>query len=71
MGKRLQISSFRKDKHKGWRLDMKWTRIGLTVCALFSTVGCSSLTVVKELHNQRFTSDEQPVAHLSARIGGL
>lgn len=43
----------------------------LTVIALASTVGCSSLTVVRELHDQRFTLEEQPVAHLSARVGGI
>jgi hypothetical protein len=45
--------------------------IRLAALALVSTVGCSSLTVVKELHDQRFTSEEQPVAHLSARVGGI
>jgi hypothetical protein len=44
-------------------------RLAALVC--LSTVGCSSLTVVKELHDQRFTSEEQPVAHLSARVGGV
>lgn len=43
----------------------------LTVIALASTVGCSSLTVVTELHDQRFTLEERPVAHLSARVGGI
>lgn len=43
----------------------------LTVIALASTVGCSSLTVVRELHDQRFTLEERPVAHLSARVGGI
>lgn len=43
----------------------------LTVIALASTVGCPSLTVVRELHDQRFTLEEQPVAHLSARVGGI
>jgi len=43
----------------------------LTVIALVSTVGCSSLTVVRDLHDQRFTSEEQPLAHLSARVGGI
>ena len=43
----------------------------LTVIALASTVGCSNLTVVWELHDQRFTLEEQPVAHLSARVGGI
>jgi hypothetical protein len=45
--------------------------IGFPAMALFFTLGCSSLTVVKELHDQRFTSTEQPVAHLSARVGGI
>jgi hypothetical protein len=45
--------------------------IRLAALALVSTVGCSSLTVVKELYGQRFTSEEQPVAHLSARVGGI
>src|SRR4030095_10736880 len=45
--------------------------IGLMTYALVSTVGCSSLTVVRELNNQRFTSEEQPIAHLSARVGGI
>ena len=43
----------------------------LTALALAFTVGCSSLNVIKELHDQRFTSEEQPVAHLSARVGGV
>jgi hypothetical protein len=43
----------------------------LAACALLSTVGCSSLTVVKDLHDQRFTSAERPLAHLSARVGGI
>jgi hypothetical protein len=43
----------------------------LTRLAVSSTVGCSSLTVVRDLHDQRFTSEEQPVAHLSARVGGI
>lgn len=43
--------------------------VGLAVLTLLSAVGCSSLTVVTELNNQRFTLDEQPVAHLSARVG--
>ena len=45
--------------------------IGLMTYAIVSTVGCSSLTVVRELNNQRFTSEEQPIAHLSARVGGI
>jgi hypothetical protein len=45
--------------------------VGLAVLTLLSAVGCSSLTVVTELNNQRFTLDEQPVAHLSARVGGI
>jgi hypothetical protein len=36
--------------------------IGFPAMALSFTLGCSSLTVVKELHDQRFTSTEQPVA---------
>ena len=43
----------------------------LAVIALASTVGCWSLIVVRDLHDQRFTSEEQPVAHLSARVGGI
>jgi hypothetical protein len=43
----------------------------LAACALLSTVGCSNLTVVKDLHDQRFTSAERPLAHLSARVGGI
>ena len=49
----------------------KTALIGLAAFALVSAVGCSSLTVVKDLHDQRFTSKEQPVAHLSARVGGI
>ena len=45
--------------------------VGLAVLTLLSAVGCSSLTIVTELNNQRFTLDEQPVAHLSARVGGI
>ena len=45
--------------------------VELTALALAFTVGCSSLNVIKELHDQRFTSEEQPVAHLSARVGGV
>ena len=45
--------------------------VELTGLALAFTVGCSSLNVIKELHDQRFTSEEQPVAHLSARVGGV
>jgi hypothetical protein len=45
--------------------------VGLAVLTLLSAGGCSSLTVVTELNNQRFTLDEQPVAHLSARVGGI
>ena len=45
--------------------------IGFPAMALSFTLGCSSLTVVKELHDQRFASTEQPVAHLSARVGGI
>ena len=45
--------------------------IEFTALALASMVGCSSLNVVKDLHDQRFTSAEQPVAHLSARVGGI
>ena len=45
--------------------------ISLAAVALLSMTGCSSLTVVKELHDQRFTSEERPVAHLSARVGGV
>ena len=45
--------------------------IGLMTYAIVYTVGCSSLTVVRELNNQRFTTEEQPIAHLSARVGGI
>ena len=45
--------------------------VELIALALAFTVGCSSLNVIKELHDQRFTSEEQPVAHLSARVGGV
>lgn len=45
--------------------------IGVAAFALVSAIGCSSLTIVRELHDQRFTSEEQPVAHLSARVGGI
>ena len=45
------------------------TRLG--ACALLSTLGCSTLTVVKDLHDQRFTPAERPLAHLSARVGGI
>lgn len=45
--------------------------VEFTALALAFTVGCSSLNVVKDLHDQRFTSAEQPVAHLSARVGGI
>jgi hypothetical protein len=45
--------------------------VELTALALAFTAGCSSLNVIKELHDQRFTSEEQPVAHLSARVGGI
>jgi len=45
--------------------------VELIALALAFTVGCSSLNVIKELHDQRFTSEEQPVAHLSARVGGI
>src|SRR5262245_5991418 len=43
---------------------------GIAVWILILTTGCSSLTVVRELHNQRFMRDEQPIAHISARVGG-
>jgi hypothetical protein len=45
------------------------TRLG--ACALLFTLGCSTLTVVKDLHDQRFTPAERPLAHLSARVGGI
>ena len=45
--------------------------VGPAALALASTLSCSSLTVVKDLNGQRFTSQEQPVAHLSARVGGI
>ena len=45
--------------------------IGLAALVLTCTVGCSSLTIVKDLHDQSFTSEGQPVAHLSARVGGI
>ena len=45
--------------------------IGLATLVLACAAGCSSLIVVKDLHDQRFTSEEQPVAHLSARVGGI
>ena len=43
----------------------------LTALALAATVGCSSLNVVKDLDGQRFSSTERPLAHLSARVGGI
>jgi hypothetical protein len=45
--------------------------IGAGVLTLISATGCSTLTVVRDLNEQRFTSDEEPVAHLSARVGGV
>ena len=45
--------------------------IGAGVLTLLSASGCSTLTVVRDLNEQRFTSDEQPVAHLNARVGGV
>jgi hypothetical protein len=36
-----------------------------------AATGCSTLTVVRDLNDQRFTTDAQPVAHLSARVGGI
>ena len=44
---------------------------GFPAIAPAFTLGGSSLTVVKELQDQRFTSTERPVAHLSARVGGI
>jgi hypothetical protein len=55
-----------------WRLDMKGAvLIGVAALALLPAVGCSSLAIVRDLHEQRFTSEEHPVAHLSARVGGI
>ena len=45
--------------------------VGAGVLALLSVTGCSSLSVVRDLNDQRFTLDDQPVAHLSARVGGV
>jgi hypothetical protein len=45
--------------------------IGASMLALLPTTGCSTLTVIRDLNEQRFTRDDQPVAHLSARVGGL
>ena len=45
--------------------------VGAGVLALLSLPGCSTLSVVRDLNDQRFTSDDQPVAHLSARVGGV
>jgi ABC-type enterobactin transport system permease subunit len=44
---------------------------GAGMLALIAATGCSSLTVVRDLHDQRFVSDAQPVAHISAKIGGV
>lgn len=45
--------------------------VGAGLLAIFSTTGCSSLTVVRDLNDQRFTEDAQPVAHVNARVGGV
>lgn len=51
---------------------MRWSLlIAAAVLALCATTGCSSLTVVRDLNDQRFTPEDQPVAHLSARVGGV
>ena len=39
--------------------------------SLLSATGCSTLSVVQDLNDQQFTSDAQPVAHLSAKVGGV
>ncbi len=45
--------------------------IGIGLCAIFSVMGCSSLSVIRDLDNQRFTKEGRPVAHLNARVGGV
>ena len=45
--------------------------VGAGLLAILSITGCSSLTVVRDLNNQRFTEDARPVAHLNARVGGV
>lgn len=45
--------------------------VGAGLLTLLSATGCSTLTVVRDLSDQRFTIDTRPVAHLSARVGGL
>jgi hypothetical protein len=44
---------------------------GAVLLIFLSAIGCSTLTVVRDLNDQRFTADAQPVAHLSARVGGV
>ena len=45
--------------------------VGVVAWAVVFSTACSSLTVVSDLHDQRFTPEGQPVAHLSARVGGV
>ena len=33
--------------------------------------GCSTLTIVGELHEQRFVSEGRPLAHIHAKVSGL
>jgi hypothetical protein len=49
----------------------RYLMAGAGLLTLLMATGCSSLTVVRDLDNQRFTSKDQPVAHVSAKIGGL
>lgn len=45
--------------------------VGAAVLSLSSATGCSTVTVVRNLDDQRFTADDRPVAHVNARIGGV
>jgi hypothetical protein len=74
MPKKLQIANLSNQSRKQMRRRLAMRGIvfiGVAAFALVSAIGCSSLTIVRELHDQRFTSEEQPVAHLSARVGGI
>lgn len=38
---------------------------------LIALTGCSTLTIVGDLHEQRFVSEGQPLAHIHAKVSGL
>lgn len=38
---------------------------------LIALTGCSILTIVGELHEQRFVPEGRPLAHINARVSGL